>query len=110
MADHTAIREKLEQRLAQLEDRTKRIASDLRRPGDPDWPDRAIQRENDEVLERLGEAELAEISLIRAALTRLEEGRYGRCRKCAAEIEPARLEAIPYADRCVACADEARST
>ena len=105
MPEHTAIREQLERRLAQLEERTGRIQADLRRPGDRDWPERATQRENDEVLERLDEAEVAEIARVRAALSRLESGRYGRCRRCEAPIQQERLRALPYADTCIDCAE-----
>ena len=109
MADPAGTRSRLEHRLAQLEDRTRRIESDLRRPGDPDWPERAVQRANDEVLEHLGDAELAEIARIRAALTRLDDGSYGRCGSCGEQIEAARLQALPDADTCVGCAGGARS-
>lgn len=107
MADRVGVRSSLERRLAQLEDRTRRIESDLRRPGDSDWPDRAIQRANDEVLERLDDAELAEIARIRAALARLDDGSYGRCGSCGEEIDAARLEALPDTESCVACARSA---
>ena len=105
MADPGAVREELERRLATLEERTRRIEADLRRAGDPDWPDQAIQRENDEVLERLSDAELAEISQLRGALRRLDEGGYGLCQRCGAEIPEPRLQAIPHAEHCMACAD-----
>lgn len=49
-----------------------------------------------ELLEALGEVD--------AALARLNEGAYGRCERCGHEIAPARLEAIPTARRCIACA------
>ena len=38
------------------------------------------------------------------ALTRIEEGRYGLCRRCGNPIDPARLNAIPYARYCLDCA------
>lgn len=41
---------------------------------------------------------------IGAALERLEDGSFGRCEECSGEIPPARLEALPYARYCVACA------
>lgn len=37
------------------------------------------------------------------ALRKLDEGTYGRCDECGAEIDPARLEALPTATRCRAC-------
>ena len=35
------------------------------------------------------------------ALTRLEEGTYGRCEVCGEEIQPARLEAMPATRFCI---------
>jgi DnaK suppressor protein len=40
---------------------------------------------------------------IEHALTRLDEGRYGQCEDCGGGIPPARLDALPYATRCVEC-------
>jgi DnaK suppressor protein len=39
----------------------------------------------------------------RAALARLEAGDYGTCIDCGDAIPPARLQAQPFAVRCVAC-------
>jgi RNA polymerase-binding transcription factor DksA len=41
---------------------------------------------------------------IRAALARIEAGTFGRCGGCGKAIPPARLDALPYARYCVACA------
>ena len=43
------------------------------------------------------------------ALLRLEEGTYGRCQECDAEIPPARLRALPFAALCRGCQEEAES-
>jgi RNA polymerase-binding transcription factor DksA len=45
---------------------------------------------------------------IDAALTKLEEGVYGRCESCGDEIAPARLEAMPAARFCITCASKRR--
>ena len=37
------------------------------------------------------------------ALTKLEEGTYGRCADCKVEISEKRLRTVPFARRCVAC-------
>jgi DnaK suppressor protein len=52
----------------------------------------------------------ASVAALDAAIERLEEGTYGTCADCGAEISPARLEAVPFAVRCVACqqVEEAR--
>ncbi len=41
---------------------------------------------------------------VEAAIDRLADGSYGRCERCGAAIAPARLEAMPAARFCIACA------
>ena len=41
---------------------------------------------------------------VERALAKLGEGTYGTCDRCGATIAPERLEAIPWATLCVACA------
>jgi DnaK suppressor protein len=43
------------------------------------------------------------IKQIDAAFRRLEQGRYGLCEDCGGEIALERLEALPFATRCVDC-------
>jgi DnaK suppressor protein len=40
---------------------------------------------------------------VNAALARLDAGTYGVCERCGKEINPRRLEALPYATLCVDC-------
>lgn len=47
------------------------------------------------------------LSRIEEALTRLDEGTFGDCFECGAEIAPRRLRALPFAVRCKDC-EEAR--
>lgn len=54
----------------------------------------------------LGERELAELSAIDAALTRLQTGTYGACTDCGVQIAPARLHATPEAPRCIGCQEK----
>jgi DnaK suppressor protein len=37
---------------------------------------------------------------VRAALQRIEDGTYGKCMDCGRQIEPARLEAVPWTPYC----------
>lgn len=46
----------------------------------------------------------AKLRDVERALAKLGEGTYGTCDGCGAEIAPERLEAIPWAVRCVRCA------
>jgi RNA polymerase-binding transcription factor DksA len=40
---------------------------------------------------------------IEAALDRIAKGTYGICENCGEPIDPARLEALPYATTCLSC-------
>lgn len=53
------------------------------------------------------EASRTRVRLIDDALARMDEGTYGVCIDCGAQIPEARLEARPLSVRCVACAQKA---
>jgi RNA polymerase-binding protein DksA len=55
-------------------------------------------REMDYTLEDNAEAVLAAIE---KALQKIENGTYGICERCGKPIDPARLEALPYAELCI---------
>lgn len=85
--------------------RANAIRQDLGRIHSPDFDEQAQQRQNDEVLVALlAEAEEAQ-QQIAHALTRLTDGSYGKCLRCAESIAPARLHTLPAAEFCLACAD-----
>jgi len=52
------------------------------------------------------EAEEDTLSLIDAALERIEQGAYGKCVQCEGVIPKARLNAIPYTPVCIKCAEQ----
>ena len=43
------------------------------------------------------------LKLIEDALARLEDGDFGDCQNCGQEIQPKRLDAIPWAAYCIRC-------
>jgi RNA polymerase-binding transcription factor DksA len=45
---------------------------------------------------------------IEDALTKMDEGTYGRCESCGGDIGDARLEAMPAARLCIRCASKSR--
>ena len=96
--------EKLKDRLAELENRLRGIEDDLDEPQSPDTEERATEREGDEVLESLGNRGLAEIRMIKAALSRVEDGTFGVCVACGNPISDERLELLPHTPRCKRCA------
>lgn len=94
----------LETRLRELKSRLVTLEHDLDEPTSPDSEDRSIEREDDEVMERLGLAAQNEVRAIELALVRLEQGAYGLCETCGGEISQERLDILPYTAVCRLCA------
>ncbi|WP_137135361.1 TraR/DksA family transcriptional regulator [Rhizobium sp. FKY42] len=96
----------LEARRNELDRRLHKIEADLDQPCNPDDDDRAIERNNDEVLESLGEAGQKELASIEAALARIQAGTFGTCVRCGEPISEARLASVPHAALCCTCMKE----
>jgi DnaK suppressor protein len=93
----------------ELADRLARLESDARRstsPLSPDSSEQAVQRANDEVVDRLLEGTRRELTRIEEVLARVADGTYGRCDRCGEPIAEARLEVLPDSTHCVRCARE----
>jgi DnaK suppressor protein len=106
-----AVRERLLKRREELRQRASDASADLRHEADPlsaDFAEQVTQRENDDVLGAISHSARAELQQVEAALRRLAQGRYTTCSVCAGDIEPERLAAVPYTDRCRACAEADR--
>lgn len=57
----------------------------------------------------LMESEEVTLSLIEAALERIEDGVYGECTECGVKIPKTRLNALPYTPYCVKCSGKLQS-
>lgn len=106
MPDHAALRVQLEAKKAELAARLERITANLRRGYDADSKERAMEMEDSDVVDALGNEARAEISKISAALARFDRGEYGLCSGCGSVISPERLAAYPYAEECIDCAQD----
>ncbi len=98
-------------RLLRLKDKLTRrldaIDRDIRHEGmSADWGEQATERENDEVLESLGNASAEELIKINSALKRIDAGEYFYCSICGEEIPAARLDLLPFTTCCVNCAEK----
>lgn len=71
-----------------------------------DFAEQATERENDEVLDAIGHEAEHELTLIKKALKRIAEDRYPECDGCGATISSQRLQAVPFADLCIGCAEQ----
>ncbi|MDQ7261018.1 TraR/DksA C4-type zinc finger protein [Paracoccus sp. PS-1] len=81
-----------------------RIRDELDAPLPQEWGEAAVEQEDDEVLQALGNAEQVELRRIDAALRRMEEGEYGFCTRCGDTVQPARLDLLPDTPFCAGCA------
>jgi len=109
--DTKSVRERLLQRRDELRQRASEASADLRHESDPlsaDFAEQVTQRENDDVLGAISNSAKVELQQVEGALRRLAAGRYETCAGCGEDIEPERLAAVPYTDRCRSCAEGGR--
>lgn len=102
--NHDLIASRLKARLRELTSRAEVIEDDLRHPLEADSSEQAIDLADDETLAGTDELIRQEIRETRAALLRLKNGTYGICTSCGKRIDAARLQALPTASHCMACA------
>jgi len=92
---------------ADITQRINAIDKDIRHEGmSADWEEQATERENDEVLESLGNSSEKELDLIYKALERIESEQYFICSLCGEDIPVSRLELLPNTTCCVNCAEK----
>ena len=104
MVDLEAVKNELGTRLVYLESRVEDVEENLRKEHSSNFSEQAHEREDDEVLEKLELEAVEEIAAIKAALTRIDEGTYGVCTTCGENIAEERLKVLPFANKCVDCA------
>ena len=71
-----------------------------------DTYDLASEERDREISFILSDRERGKLQAIEEALGRIEDGTYGACEGCDAEIAPARLDALPFSRLCVSCQDD----
>jgi len=104
MPDTAATKARLEAQLAELKGRLGRIEADLDEPINPDTSEQATEMQDDDSLGGQAELVARQIASTERALERIDEGTYGECVLCGAEISEGRLEARPEASLCIDCA------
>ena len=105
MNEYERIIGQLKNRRAELGLRLSKIEQDASKPYSRDSEDQALEREEDDVIDALNQAILAELEQISDALARIGRNEYGICIGCKEKIPIERLEALPYTDHCIACAE-----
>ena len=110
--DTNAVRERLLKLRDELRQRASDASAEARHEADPlsaDFAEQVTQREHDDVLGAISSSAQAELQQVESALRRLASGRYAHCAVCGEDIEPERLAAVPYTDRCRTCAEGGRA-
>ncbi len=59
-----------------------------------------------EFLFEYSNAQRQRLRAVEAALGRIEDGTFGQCAACEEEINPRRLQAVPWAQLCVSCQEK----
>ena len=96
----------LETRRQTLLARSARTAEEGREvvpEGGEDYVDDAVTHYTREFLLSLSDLERRQVMQVEEAIVRVKEGTFGECMSCGDEIEPKRLEAVPWARYCVSC-------
>ncbi|WP_133489633.1 TraR/DksA family transcriptional regulator [Aliiroseovarius marinus] len=104
MVDVNRYRDILNARMKELDKRLHEIEDELDSHQSKDWEELAVEREEDEVLEGLGNSGQNEIAMIQAAFARMDEGEFGYCVECGNEISAERLNVLPHTPFCRDCA------
>ncbi|MGX1199938.1 MULTISPECIES: TraR/DksA family transcriptional regulator [Marinobacter] len=97
----------LETLKADLEARLSRYQAHQRREAgalEKDFEEQASQTQNDEVVDSLEAETRAELQQIDHALERIDQGIGDECEQCGNDIDPRRLQVLPYTTVCVDCA------
>lgn len=71
-----------------------------------DPADHAVMSYQQELIFSQGTNKHTQLSLVRLALERLEDGSYGECAECGEAISPRRLEAVPWTPYCISCQEK----
>lgn len=106
MSENTDMRERLVAMQTELQQRLDRTQSEEREEVEQREDSNAQLWEASEVRDGLNDEAAGELRDVNRALARMDAGDYGNCRNCEEAIPPARLEAVPYADLCIPCAEK----
>ena len=109
MDQYARIRDQLIAKQSELAGRLERLKENLTAGRSADSQEQAQELENAEVVDALGNEARSEFSKIAKALDQIKNNTYGICLDCGESIPMARLEAQPFADRCIRCATAAES-
>lgn len=71
-----------------------------------DVADKAINSYTKEFLFHLSNSDRNLLQMVAEALQRIKDGTYGQCASCGNDMNPKRLEAVPWARHCLNCQEK----
>ncbi|HTV65331.1 MAG TPA: TraR/DksA family transcriptional regulator [Bryocella sp.] len=102
-------KKRLEERQRELRNAMARSAQDGRDAdveSAQDVADRAANSYTKEFLFHQSNNDRQLLQMVDGALDRIREGSFGECISCGNEINPKRLEAVPWTRHCIACQEK----
>src|SRR5438477_6068673 len=102
-------KKRLEERQQQLKRNVSRTEQDGRSADEgtaQDIADRAASSYTKEFLFHQSNNERQLLQMVEGALSRIREGIFGQCISCGKEINPKRLEAVPWTRHCIECQEK----
>ncbi len=102
-------KKRLEERQHTLRRNVSRTEMDGRQSDEDsaqDIADRAASSYNKEFLFHQSNSERQLLQMVEGALNRIREGTFGQCISCGKEINPKRLEAVPWTRHCIECQEK----
>ncbi len=91
------LKEEYETRIDKIEDHIQNPQDDL----NEHWEDQAISYRQNDMRTNLMVEGRQSLIYVENALSRIENGTYGKCEVCGEQIEEQRLQALPYATLCM---------
>jgi DnaK suppressor protein len=104
-----AFKKRLETRQQELRRMVSRTQQDGRSADEDtaqDIADKAASSYNKEFLFHQSNADRQLLQQVENALARIREGSFGECISCGKEINPKRLEAVPWTRHCIECQEK----
>jgi DnaK suppressor protein len=102
-------KKKLETRQQDLRRMVSRTQQDGRSADEDtaqDIADKAASSYNKEFLFHQSNNDRQLLQMVEGALARIREGNFGECISCGKEINPKRLEAVPWTRHCIECQEK----
>lgn len=97
------------ERLIKSIDRNRTATEEIKLENTEDEGDLATISHNRDVLYNLHEDGFTRLRFVKEAMKALERGQYGECVGCGKDINEKRLEAVPWAMKCIRCQEAAEA-